>query len=75
MTSAVAHDVDPGLVIRVCREYTDLPGLRLTLTQASRLWSTDEAESRQVLDELVARAVLRRSGAHYVRAEPWSRGE
>jgi hypothetical protein len=75
MTSAVAHHVDPGLLIRVCREYTDLPGLRLTLMQASRLWGTDEAESRQVLDELVARAVLRRSGAHYVRAESWSRGE
>jgi hypothetical protein len=76
MTSTtVANDVDPGLLIRVYREYTDLPGLSLTLTQASRLWGSDEAESRQVLDELVARAVLRRSGAHYVRADSWSSGE
>jgi hypothetical protein len=75
MTCVVAHDVDAGLLRRVCREYTDLPGLRLTLTQASRLWATSEAESRQVLDELVASAFLRRSGPHYVRAEWWSEGE
>jgi hypothetical protein len=65
-----AHQVDPGLRLRVCREYQDLPGLRLTDAQAARLLAITQGEGHLLLDDLVDCGFLRRSGAHYVRAEP-----
>ena len=66
---AVEIDVDPQLWARICAEYLEMPGLRLTLPQASRLWNTDLEVSQQVLSALVNSAFLRRSGPHYVRAD------
>lgn len=65
---------DRDLSARVQGEYREMPGLQLTLAQASRLWNTNITVSQAVLDALVASAFLRRSGPHYVRAEcgPWS---
>jgi hypothetical protein len=40
-------------VDRVRAEFTDLPGLELTLPQASRLWSLGVDDCRSVLDALV----------------------
>jgi hypothetical protein len=58
---------------RVCAEYLEMPGLQLTLPQACRLLNTNPEVGRHVLDSLVDSAFLRRSGAHYVRADsPWS---
>ena len=54
---------------RVQSEYREMPGLQLTLAQASRLWNTNVTVSQAVLDALVETAFLRRSGAHYVRAD------
>ena len=54
---------------RVQGEYRAMPGLQMTLAQASRLWDTDVTLSRQVLDALVETAFLRRSGDCYVRAD------
>jgi hypothetical protein len=54
---------------RVQGEYREMPGLQLTLSQASRLWNTNIDISQEVLDALVKTAFLRRSGAHYVRAD------
>ena len=62
-------DVDPRLRERVCAEYLEMPGLQLTLPQASRLWNENLEASRQVLNALVDSAFLRRIGAHYVRAD------
>ena len=62
-------DFDWELSERVRGEYREMPGLQLTLAQASRLWNTDLIVSRHVLDALVDTAFLRRSGAHYVRAD------
>lgn len=42
------------LVERVRSEYRDLPGLRLTLAQASRLWAVPPDECRAALNALVA---------------------
>ena len=46
-----------------------MPGVRLTLQQACRLWSVQNATARQTLEHLVGARVLRRHGVHYLRAE------
>jgi hypothetical protein len=38
-----------------------MPGLRLTLRQAARLWALDAVHCRAILDALVAEGSLRRS--------------
>ena len=63
------RNIDDELSARVQGEYREMPGLQLTLPQASRLWNTTVTVSQQVLDALVETAFLRRSGAHYVRAD------
>lgn len=52
---------DEGLRRRVEAEYREMPGLKLTVTQAARLWALDAAESRQVLDSLVEAGILGRA--------------
>jgi hypothetical protein len=67
--SSETRDHDRHLWERVQGEYREMPGLQLTLAQASRLWNTNITVSEAVLDALVDSAFLRRSGPHYVRAE------
>lgn len=59
---------DPELLHRVHGEYMEMPGLRLTLAQACRLWNADATTSLDVLNQLVEKQFLRLSGPHYVRA-------
>jgi hypothetical protein len=59
---------DTGLLHRVHGEYIEMPGLRLTLAQACRLWNVDQKTSLDVLNRLVEEQFLRVSGPHYVRA-------
>lgn len=63
------HDFDISLLTRVYGEYMEMPGLQLTLAQASRLWDVKLATSAHVLDRLVSASFLRRAGDRYVRAE------
>jgi hypothetical protein len=63
------RNIDPKLWQQICGEYLEMPGLQLTLAQASRLWNTNLAVSQGVLDALVDTAFLRRCGPHYVRAD------
>ena len=65
----VEHEIDANLLIRVYGEYVEMPGLQLTVPQASRLWNVNLSLSAQVLDRLVDAAFLRRSGGCYVRAD------
>ena len=65
----VEHEIDANLLIRVYGEYVEMPGLQLTVPQASRLWNVNLSLSAQVLDRLVDAAFLRRSGSCYVRAD------
>ena len=51
------HDHD--LIDRARGEFLEMPGMRLTPAQASRLWGVDAATCRQVIDLLVAAAFLR----------------
>ena len=38
---------------RVCGEFLEMPGLRITCRQAQRLWGLDECTCRQLLESLV----------------------
>jgi len=56
---------------RITSEYRELPGLQLTLAQASRLFNTDPRSVEAALDRLVASSFLSHTGAFYVRADLW----
>ena len=47
---------------RVSAEFTEMPGLRLTVAQAARLFSVDREQCRGVLDSLVSEGVLSTDG-------------
>jgi hypothetical protein len=49
------------VIHRIRGEYTEMPGLRVTLSQAQRLWGLDAALCRLVLDSLVQTGFLRRT--------------
>ena len=48
-----------GVVRRVREEFMEMPGLRLTPAQATRLWGLEHALCNQVIETLVATAFLR----------------
>ena len=59
-----------GVVRRVREEFMEMPGLRLTPAQATRLWGLEHETCRAVIDRLVAVAFLRWTAAGLVtRAE------
>ena len=47
------------LARRVREEFREMPGLRLTLAQASRLWGLELQTCRVLIESLVASAFLR----------------
>ena len=49
------------LMHRVCAEFIEMPGLRLTFAQAVRLWGLTPAVCRRVVDELIAVGFLRQT--------------
>ncbi|MFN7983578.1 MAG: hypothetical protein U0Q11_17160 [Vicinamibacterales bacterium] len=54
---------------RVRSEYLEMPGLRLSAIQASRLWALDQQTSELILDTLMLSGFLsRNAGGLYVRA-------
>lgn len=58
----------PDLLARVRGEYLEMPGLRLTLRQAQRLWGLDSSTCRDVLADLVGTGFLvARADGTYVR--------
>ena len=48
-----------AVVHRVREEFREMPGLRLTPAQATRLWGLETDTCRRVIDTLVATAFLR----------------
>jgi hypothetical protein len=67
-----AVDIDPILdeaVRRAQSDFREMPGLRLTLPQAARLWAFDTVFCREVLATLVRTEFLVRSGDAFIRAE------
>ena len=47
------------IVSRVREEFREMPGLRLTPEQATRLWGLEDAACRRVIEVLVAAEYLR----------------
>jgi phosphoribosyl-dephospho-CoA transferase len=54
------HSTDREWSLRILAEYREMPGLRLTLRQAARLWAMDAVHCQAILDALVASGSLRR---------------
>ena len=52
-----------ALVERVRSEFLEMPGLRLTLPQAARLWGLDLTSCEAVVDALVEREFLHRTAS------------
>lgn len=52
---------------RVCGEFFEMPGLRLTRQQAQRLWGMQEDLCTEVLELLVEAKFLTRTGGSYSR--------
>jgi hypothetical protein len=57
------------LAVRVRAEFHEMPGLRLTLEQARRLWNLEEHVCVEVVNVLVSRTVLRNQGGTISLAE------
>ena len=51
------------IVYRIREEFREMPGLRLTPAQATRLWGLEQDVCRQVIDSLIAAAFLRWTAA------------
>ena len=66
------HDLH-ALQSRVSAEFHEMPGLRLTLAQASRLFSIDPGRCERVLGALVKGGVLATSGGAFARADSGAR--
>jgi hypothetical protein len=58
-----------SLHVRVRGEYHAMPGLRLTLAQAARLFNLDRAHCEQVLQTLVTDGALWTNGLEYFGAD------
>lgn len=57
---------------RIRSEFREMPGLRVTLAQAARLWHLDLRTSESFLEALVVDGLLRRNpdGAYLMATEP-----
>ena len=63
------HDIDKTLLKRAYDEYIEMPGLHLTVAQASRLWDVKPERACHALYRLVATTFLRRIGDCYERVD------
>jgi hypothetical protein len=68
LTNGHGNDVADVLIGRVFGEFVEMPGLRLTVAQAKRLWDLDEQTCVRILDRLVEFGLLCRTGCGYGRA-------
>jgi len=69
MSEIKERDIDKTLLNQIHDEYVEMPGLQLTLAQASRLWDVKPERAGRALETLVATTFLRHDGAAYVRAD------
>jgi hypothetical protein len=65
MDTRIDDQATSDLVHRVRGEFLEMPGLRLNVPQAQRLWGLDAPRCTAVLDTLVERGVLARSERGY----------
>jgi len=62
-----------SLVARVRGEYGEMPGLRLTVSQACRLWHVDGSTCEMVLEHLVREGFLYKTDTGAYIAHPTTR--
>ena len=71
-TDAARHSTpDPAehdLHVRIRAEFSEMPGLQLTLPQASRLFNVDPGRCERALDRLVEAGALSIARGAFVRA-------
>ena len=60
-----------SLVARVRGEYGEMPGLRLTVSQACRLWYVDVSTCEMLFEQLVREGFLYKTASAY--AQPTTR--
>jgi hypothetical protein len=59
MTTMTDPMCTPSLALRIIRqEFQEMPGMRLTLAQAARLWDMPEARCESLLEGLIADGFL-----------------
>jgi hypothetical protein len=66
------HDfaIDERLLRRICGEYLEMPGLRLTCEEAQRLWGLDEQICASLVEFLVdVKFLYRTSDGRFARTE------
>ncbi len=64
-------EVSEEVLVRIKTEYLEMPGLRLTLAQARRLWNLDAETCERALTLLVeAGFLLRTPAGQYARRHP-----
>jgi hypothetical protein len=62
--------IDTDALARQIRtEFTEMPGLALTLSQAARFWAVRPETCHQALEQLVREGVLRRQRDRYLGGE------
>lgn len=59
-TNTFPNEASTDLQWRVRGEYLEMPGLRLSLEQAARMWAVDRESCGTVLDALVSARFLQR---------------
>ena len=59
---------DRDLHVRIHAEYQEMPGLKLTLAQAARLFNLERERCATALDSLVDSGLLRRDGQTFLHA-------
>jgi hypothetical protein len=64
-----------SLVARVRGEYGEMPGLRLTVSQACRLWHVDVSTCEMVFEQLVREEFLYKTDKSAYMATGQTRGE
>ncbi len=58
---------DRALRLRICAEYLEMPGMRLTVPQAARLFNVERTQCARALNALVTAGVLWTNGREYFR--------
>lgn len=69
MTTTASPVRATEMQIRIWSEFREMPGLRLTLGQACRLFDLDPEGGAEAMQALVDAGVLRQVGPFYLRAD------
>ncbi len=68
MSDSLTSESRDAILRRICGEYLEMPGLRLTRPQAQRLWGLDESTCGQLLESLTRdKCLYRRPDGTYAR--------